>query len=99
MYGLIGQMIALPGKREALAAVLLEGTDGMPGCLTYVVAYDSNNNDALWITEVWESQDAHEASLGLPSVRTAIARGRPMIAGFGARFETTPIGGQGLQQA
>ena len=26
----------------------------------------------------------------------AIARGRPLIAGFGERFETHPIGGHGL---
>jgi quinol monooxygenase YgiN len=37
MYGLIGKMTAVPGQRDALAAILLEGTDAMPGCLSYVV--------------------------------------------------------------
>ncbi|MCB0228760.1 MAG: antibiotic biosynthesis monooxygenase, partial [Anaerolineae bacterium] len=32
----------------------------------------------------------------LPSVQAAIARGRPLIAGFGERFETEPLGGHGL---
>lgn len=96
MYGLIGKMLAAPGRRDDLVAVLLEGVAGMPGCLSYVVARDTADPDALWISEVWQSRQAHEASLALPSVREAIARGRPIIAGFGERFETEPVGGHGL---
>lgn len=96
MYGLIGKMHAQPGQRDALIAILLEGTAGMPGCLSYVIAKDASDADALWITEAWDSQDSHKASLALPSVRDAIGKGRPLIAGFGERFETEPVGGQGL---
>ncbi len=96
MYGLIGKMIAVPGARDALIDVLLDGVSSMPGCLSYVVARDAADEDALWISEVWESRDAHAASLALPSVRDAIAKGRPLIAGFGERFETAPVGGHGL---
>ena len=96
MYGLIGKMTAAPGQRDALARLLLEGSSALPGCLSYVVARDSSDPDALWITEVWESRERHAASLSLPAVREAIALGRPMIAGFGERFETEPIGGHGL---
>ena len=96
MYGLIGKMLATPGNRDALAEILLAGIAGMPGCLSYIVAQDLTNPDALWVTEVWASQAEHQASLGLPSVRAAIAQARPIIAGFGERFETTPLGGQGL---
>lgn len=96
MYGLIGKMKAVPGQRDALIAILLEGVSGMPGCLSYIVAQDPADVDALWITEVWDSQESHAASLSLPSVQQAITRGRPLIAGFGERFETTPIGGFGL---
>lgn len=96
MYGLIGKMLAVPGSRDALAAALLEGTGEMPGCLSYVVATDPSDADALWITEVWDSVESHRASLQLPAVRAAIAKGRPLIAGFGERHETTPLGGAGL---
>ncbi len=95
-YGLIGKMLAAPGRRDELIGVLLNGVSGMPGCLSYVVARDVGDADALWVSEVWESKDAHEASLSLPSVQDAIAKGRPMIAGFGERFETEPVGGHGL---
>ena len=96
MYGLIGKMTAVAGQRDALAAALLEGTQGMPGCLSYVVATDPADPDALWITEVWDSQASHQASLALPGVKAAIAKGRPLIAGFSNRVETTPLGGHGL---
>lgn len=93
MYGLIGKITAVPGRRDALAAILLEGTRDMPGCVSYVVAADPSDPDALWVTEVWDSQASHEASLQLPAVQDAIAKGRPLIAGFSDRVETTPLGG------
>ena len=98
MYGLIGRMIAQPGKRGELAAILVPGEGGMPGCLSYVVAEDPANADALWITEVWIDQAAHRASLQLPDVQTAIAKGRPLIAGFDNRVETNVLGGIGISR-
>ncbi len=99
MYGLIGKMKVVPGKRDELSAILFEGVSGMPGCLSYVVAQDPTDPDAVWITEVWDSEESHKASLSLPSVKQAISRGKPLIAGFGERFETRPVGGQGLELA
>lgn len=96
MYGLIGKMTAIPGQRDALAAILLEGTGSMPGCRSYVIATDPAEADALWITEVWDSQGSHQESLALPGVQAAIAKGRPLIAGFSHRVETEPVGGHGL---
>ena len=99
MYGLIGKMTATAGQRDELAKVLLTGTEDMPGCLSYVIAVDPADPDALWITEVWDSSESHAASLALPSVKAAITKGRPLIAGFSNRVETTPIGGHGLMRA
>jgi quinol monooxygenase YgiN len=96
MYGLIGKMTAVAGQRDALAAILIDGTAAMPGCLSYVVAADATEPDALWVTEVWDSQASHKASLQLPGVQAAIAKGRPLIAGFGTRVEPAPIGGFGI---
>ena len=96
MYGLIGKMMAAPGQRDALIMILVEGVSGMPGCLSYIVAKDPTEPDALWITEAWDSQASHAASLTLPAVKQAIEKGRPLIAGFGERFETEPVGGHGL---
>lgn len=90
-YGLIGQMIAQPGQRAALVAILGEGTGSMPGNIAYLIGEDAANPDAIWIVELWDSKDAHVASLQLPEVRAAIAKGRPLIAGFGTRAEFKPV--------
>ena len=74
MHGLIGKMIAVEGEREALLAILLGSTGAMPGCLAYVVARDPADANAIWITEVWDSQESHRASLSLPAVKAAIAK-------------------------
>ncbi len=95
MYGLIGQIEAVSGKRDELASILA-GMGSMPGCLSYVVANDSTDPDMLWVTEVWERKKLHADSLSLPAVQEAIAKGRPLIAGFTSRVETEPIGGIGL---
>jgi quinol monooxygenase YgiN len=99
MHGLIGKITAVSGQRDALIDILLEGTQAMPGCLSYIVARDLESHDALWVTEVWSDAASHAASLSLPAVRDAIARGRPLIAGFSDRVVTTPVGGYGLAKA
>lgn len=97
MYGLIGKMRAVSGQRDALLAILLEGIESMPGCLSYVVAKDPADAEAIWVTEVWDGPDSHRASLALPSVRQAISRAKPLIAGFDSSVVTEPVGGHGLR--
>jgi quinol monooxygenase YgiN len=92
-YGIIGQMLVAPGKRDELISILAEGTSDMPGNLSYVISKDKVDENAIWITEYWESKANHEASLMLPSVQAAIGRGRPIIKGFGHRFEVKPVAG------
>jgi quinol monooxygenase YgiN len=96
MYGLIVKIRAIAGQRDALIAILSEGTGAMPGCLSHILASDPADADVIWITEVWDDRDSHAAALQLPAVQAAIARGRPLIAGFDSRIETDPVGGTGL---
>ena len=96
MYGLIGKMIAAEGKRDELIKILTLNHGGMPGCLSYIVSKDTADANAIWITEVWDSKESHAASLKLPSVQAAIAKGRPLIAGFSDSHEIEPVGGIGL---
>jgi quinol monooxygenase YgiN len=96
MYGIIGQMRATEGSREKLIEILLNGTQDMPGCKLYAISADKSDADGIWITEIWDSEDSHQKSLQLPNVQKAIAEGKPMIAGFGARHLVKPFGGWGV---
>jgi quinol monooxygenase YgiN len=81
MLMLYSRLAAMPGQRDALLDVLTEaaGTEGLPGCRMYIVAIDPDDADAVWVTEVWESQELHDASLNLEPVRERIGRAMPMI--------------------
>jgi len=96
-YGLIGKMIAAPGKRDELISTILGGIHDMPGCLSYIVAKDPKDENAIWITEVWDDESSHKASLSLKSVQDAIGRAKPLIAGFRESFTTEPVDGYSLE--
>ena len=96
MFGMISRITAQPGKRDALAAILAPREGSLPGLLSYIVARDPRDADALYVTEAWESREAHSGSLLLPEVQAAMARGRPLIAKFEVVAETEPVGGVGL---
>jgi len=91
MYGLIGKIRVVPGRRDELLAILGEATKGMPGCLSYVVARDPADTTAVWVTEVWTDAESHKASLNLPQVKAAIDKARPLITGFDVHIETEPV--------
>jgi quinol monooxygenase YgiN len=97
MYGLVSKFRTAPGKRDQLAALMLpKPGEVLAGCVSFVVANDPTDADAIWITEVWESDAAHKASLELPQVKASIAVGMPLIVDFVMHVETEVIGGIGL---
>jgi quinol monooxygenase YgiN len=96
MHGLIGKITVKAGARDLFIRHLLSGIDGMPGCLSYIVARDPAQPDTVWVTEAWETEAHHRASLQLPGVKAAIAAAMPLIAGFETVATTEPVGGQGL---
>ena len=98
MYGLQGKLLAKPGQRDALIALLMESAGGppLPGCRLYLVSEIPSEPDAIAITEVWDDKAAHDASLQLEHVRLVIGRARPLIAGMDVSLELRPVGGAGL---
>lgn len=96
MYGLIGKITAKDGRRDELIEILLEGASEMPGCLSYIVSKDSQENEGIWVTEVWDSNESHKESLKLPSVQRAMKQGRPLILEFNEQIVMEPVGGHGL---
>jgi quinol monooxygenase YgiN len=92
MYGLIVKLTSAPGRRDELIA-LMGGDDShtIPGCLSFIVAEDTVDENVLWITEVWESQASHEASLQAPPVKESLADADTLIAGYEKVATTKPV--------
>jgi quinol monooxygenase YgiN len=96
MYGRIAKIATVPGKRDEMISILLESINNMPGCLSYIVAKDPVDGNGIWVTEVWDSQESHRASLSLPAVKEAIPKGKALVRAFEHSFESQPVGGVGL---
>lgn len=80
-YRRIAQFSAVPGKGEELEQLLQETFKNLPGLKKSLYTYiDPRTPDQIHVDELWESRDAHSASLKLPIVRDAMKKGRPMIA-------------------
>lgn len=96
-FGMYNRLVARPGERDALTAILLRGVDGLRahGCHLYLVNHPPDNPDAVWVTEVWESREAHRASLQLPETRQAIAQAMPLLTGEFESIELDVVGGLG----
>lgn len=80
MFMLHGRLGAKAGKRDELLAIFTNaGPLNLPGCRLYLVAVDEADPDGVWVTEVWESEAAHTASLQLDLVKEQIARAMPIL--------------------
>jgi quinol monooxygenase YgiN len=98
-FGLFGKFTAQPGQRDRLVEHLLDAARFMEdakGCELYVVSTSESDANGVWVTEIWESEADHDASLALDGVLELIERARPLIAEMSDRVELVPVGGKGL---
>jgi quinol monooxygenase YgiN len=96
-FGYIGSMRAKPGLRAEVISILVSGTDRLRevGCIYYLVGADENDDDMIWVSEVWTSKEAHAASLELPGTKAAISKAMPMLTGEFSGQEVAIVGGLG----
>jgi quinol monooxygenase YgiN len=100
-FGLFGKFTAVPGRRDALVERLLAAAGVIadaPGCELYLVHTSPDEEDAVWVSEIWRSEADHEASLRMPGAREFIQATMPLIARISQQTRTVPIGGKGLDR-
>jgi quinol monooxygenase YgiN len=99
-YGYLGSMRTKAGHRDEVVALLLRDVEALrpAGCRLYVVSLSDTDPDVIWVSEVWESQEHHDASLQLPTAKAAIAEAMPLLTGDFTRQETTVVGGLGVSR-
>jgi quinol monooxygenase YgiN len=93
---------ATPGQGETLARVMLDvahSLEGTEGCRLYAISRAVDDGDAIWVTELWDSAEAVEASLA--ALRTDEGRARmgevmALLAGPPQRTDLQPLGGVGV---
>jgi quinol monooxygenase YgiN len=89
-----GTLGTAAGKRDELVAHLTQRSDALReiGCLSYEVGTNEEDPDTVFVVELWESEEAHKASLGLPEVQASIAAARPLLSGEFGGFRFTVAG-------
>lgn len=87
----VGTLGVKPGQRDLVVGILTRANPELAaaGCLLYEVGVSDDQPDTVFVAELWESADAHRASLQLDSVRAAIAEAMPLLNGEidGWRFD------------
>ncbi|MGH7720126.1 MAG: putative quinol monooxygenase [Gemmatimonadaceae bacterium] len=97
-YSLFAKLTTRPEQRNAVVTLLLRDVEELRalGCDLYLVNISAAQPDAVWVTEVWSSKEAHQASLQLPAVKEAIAEAMPLLTGEFEGVELSVVGGLGL---
>jgi quinol monooxygenase YgiN len=83
MYLLHGHLVAKPNTGLQLTEILDKASELVStakGCHLYALSSNSTNPDLIWITEIWDSKEDHDASLSLPGVRELISQAIPLLS-------------------
>ena len=94
-----GKLTSKAQSRDLLASILLRAAERVSqfsGCHAYIVLEDQQDENAVWVFEMWESLQAHDESLKDEQVRALIAEAMPLLSGApgGSRFRVA--GGYGI---
>jgi len=101
MYAMTGKLTAQPGRREMLASILLRASEmvkEMRGCRAYIIMEDTKDEAAVWVFEMWDDKEAHDASLRDERVRVLINEAIPIMAGAPGGSELRILGGHGVDK-
>ena len=101
-YGCYVKFMALPGQSEKLVELLLRAAAGVevaPGCELYIINTSPTEPESVWVTELWRSQEEHDASLSIEGAQELIRQVLPLLAGSPEKIEVLPVGGKGLAMA
>ncbi|MFU7527785.1 putative quinol monooxygenase [Qipengyuania sp. ASV99] len=79
MFAVLNRLLCTPDGRQTVADLMYGAATSMEQCLHYSIVLDSTDAKAIWVYEVWPSEEAHVASLRLPAVGEAIQKARPSI--------------------
>jgi quinol monooxygenase YgiN len=100
-YALLNKLTAKPGQRQSVVDILLESGelfDDNSDCHLYLVSESAQDDDAIWVVDLWTTQEAHEEALKVPELRPFVEKSLPLLEGMPEQIEIRPVGGKGLPE-
>ena len=64
------------------------------GCKLYVIGKDENDENSVYVTEIWDSKDDHNNSLKVEGVRELIMKAMPILDGQPSKGQEIEILGR-----
>lgn len=99
-YGLFGKFTAKEGKSDELLSILLDASELVStakGCHLYIINKDIENDNDIWVNELWDSKEDHDNSLKVEGVKELIMKAIPLIDGQPEKgVELKVVGGAGI---
>ena len=99
-YLLHGKLTAKPGQQKELADILIQASQLVStakGCTLYVVSHDKEDENSVYVTEIWDSKNDHDDSLKIEGVRELIMKAMPILAAQPTKGQELEIlGGIGI---
>jgi quinol monooxygenase YgiN len=98
-FGQHSKVTARPGKRDELVAKFLEVGEiqrSNPECELIFVSTTENDANAVYLTEVWSSEENHEQALDSEEVRAWAGAMPELVDGEPQSQRFEPVGGKGL---
>jgi quinol monooxygenase YgiN len=98
-YGCYVKFTAQLGQRDALIEHLLSAAALMEkaaACQLYLINTSLAEPESVWVTEVWSSQEEHDASLTIEGVQASIKQVLPLLARSPEKIDVLPVGGKGF---
>lgn len=98
-YALYTQYTALAGKSRDLVDVLkkLDGiVSSASGCRVHVINQEAADEDNIWVTEIWESEEAYAISLTLDGAKELGTEAAALLAQPARQLVLEAIAGKGL---
>ncbi|HEV2460350.1 MAG TPA: antibiotic biosynthesis monooxygenase [Ktedonobacterales bacterium] len=98
-YGCYVKFTAQLGQRDVLVEHLVRAAafaQNTAGCQLYLINTSPAEQESVWVTELWGSQQEHDASLSGEGAQAAIQQVLPLLVGPPEKFDLVPVGGEGL---
>jgi quinol monooxygenase YgiN len=98
-FGMFNKFAAHAGKGEELLQHLLKAAslvENAAGCELYIVNMSPSEPDVVWVSEIWDREEDHRASLSNEGATELIQATIPLLARPPEQILVVPVGGKGF---
>jgi quinol monooxygenase YgiN len=99
-YALYTRFIAKPGQGISLVNVLSRANtivSDAEGCRLYIINREEDNEDIVWVTELWDKEEDHAISLTLDGCKELVTEASLLLKEPPRQTVLRALAGKGLE--